>query len=64
MNETSATVAMATANASSQAISKLVLSVANVGVVSSGQSNVGRYRNNHTSTSTCPLILPLIDINY
>nr|XP_040052895.1 AP-3 complex subunit beta-1 isoform X2 [Gasterosteus aculeatus aculeatus] len=37
MNETSATVAMATANASSQAVKQRVLSVANVGEVPSGQ---------------------------
>ncbi|KAF7645468.1 hypothetical protein LDENG_00203980 [Lucifuga dentata] len=42
MNETLATIAMATQNASSQAISKQVLSVANVGVLSSSQSNVYR----------------------
>uniref|UniRef100_A0A671V1A9 AP-3 complex subunit beta n=1 Tax=Sparus aurata TaxID=8175 RepID=A0A671V1A9_SPAAU len=40
MNETSATITMATANTSSQAIGKQVLSVANVGVVSSSQNNV------------------------
>jgi len=42
MNETSATIAMATANASSQDISKQVLSVANVGVVPSSQNNFHR----------------------
>ncbi|TKS84899.1 AP-3 complex subunit beta-1 [Collichthys lucidus] len=42
MNETSATITMATANASRQAISKQVLSVANVGVVTSSQNDVHR----------------------
>lgn len=42
MNETSATVAMATADPSRQAVSKQVLSVANVGAVSSSQNNVHR----------------------
>lgn len=42
MNETSATVAMATANPSRQAVSKQVLSVANVGGVSSSQNNLHR----------------------
>uniref|UniRef100_A0A669ET44 AP-3 complex subunit beta n=1 Tax=Oreochromis niloticus TaxID=8128 RepID=A0A669ET44_ORENI len=39
MNETSATITMATANASRQAINKQVLSVANVGEVPSSQNN-------------------------
>lgn len=43
MNETSATITMATANTSSQAIAKQVLSVANVGVVSLSQNNVHRW---------------------
>lgn len=43
MNETSATVTMATANTSSQAISKQVLSVANVGVVSSSPNDLHRW---------------------
>lgn len=42
MNETSATITMATENTSSQAISKQVLSVANVGAVSSSQNNLHR----------------------
>ncbi|TWW66294.1 AP-3 complex subunit beta-1 [Takifugu flavidus] len=42
MNETSATVTMATANTSSQAIRKQVLAVANVGVVPCSQSNIHR----------------------
>ncbi|XP_028272983.1 AP-3 complex subunit beta-1 isoform X2 [Parambassis ranga] len=56
MNETSATVAMATANTSSQAISKQVLSVANVGVVSSGQSNVGRFAGRTVSSGAVVLV--------
>ncbi len=42
MNETSTTIAMATENTSSQTISKQVLSVANVGMISSGQNSVQR----------------------
>lgn len=42
MNETSATITMATANASRQAINKQVLSVANVGEVPSSQNNFSR----------------------
>uniref|UniRef100_A0AAQ4PMP4 AP-3 complex subunit beta n=1 Tax=Gasterosteus aculeatus aculeatus TaxID=481459 RepID=A0AAQ4PMP4_GASAC len=42
MNETSATVAMATANASSQAVKQRVLSVANVGEVPSGAPSISR----------------------
>lgn len=43
MNETSATITMATSNTSSQTVSKQVLSVANVGVVSSSQNNFHRW---------------------
>ncbi|XP_062414758.1 LOW QUALITY PROTEIN: AP-3 complex subunit beta-1 [Pungitius pungitius] len=42
MNETSATVTMATASSSSQAVKQRVLSVANVGVVPSGQDGSHR----------------------
>lgn len=42
MNESSATITMATANASRQAINKQVLSVANIGEVPSSQNNFSR----------------------
>ncbi|KAM8873265.1 AP-3 complex subunit beta-1 isoform 3-T3 [Synchiropus picturatus] len=56
MNETSATVTMATANASSQSINKQVLSVANVGVVSSSQ-NMCRFAGRTVSSGALVLIL-------
>ncbi|XP_056259754.1 AP-3 complex subunit beta-1 isoform X1 [Seriola aureovittata] len=56
MNETSQTVTMATANTSSQAISKQVLSVANVGVVSSGQSNFHRFAGRTVSSGALVLV--------
>ncbi|XP_070706572.1 AP-3 complex subunit beta-1 isoform X2 [Pempheris klunzingeri] len=56
MNETSATVTMATANTSSQAISKQVLSVANVGVVSSSQSNFHRFAGRTVSSGAVVLV--------
>ncbi|KAM3600313.1 uncharacterized protein V6R79_021416 [Siganus canaliculatus] len=56
MNESSATITMATANASSQAISKQVLSVANVGVVSSGQSDVHRFAGRAVSSGALVLV--------
>ncbi|XP_041815818.1 AP-3 complex subunit beta-1 [Chelmon rostratus] len=56
MNETSATVTMATANTSSQAISKQVLSVANVGVVSSGQNKLHRFAGRTVSSGALVLV--------
>ncbi|XP_041826100.1 AP-3 complex subunit beta-1 isoform X2 [Melanotaenia boesemani] len=56
MNETSATVTMATANASSQAINKQILSVANVGVVSSSQSNFHRFAGQTVSSGALVLV--------
>ncbi|XP_022624535.1 AP-3 complex subunit beta-1 isoform X2 [Seriola dumerili] len=56
MNETSQTVTMATANTSSQAISKQVLSVANVGVVSSGQNNFHRFAGRTVSSGALVLV--------
>nr|XP_046230314.1 AP-3 complex subunit beta-1 [Scatophagus argus] len=56
MNETSATITMATANTSSQAISKQVLSVANVGVVSPGQSNFHRFAGRTVSSGALVLV--------
>ncbi|KAG7238620.1 hypothetical protein INR49_030694 [Caranx melampygus] len=53
MNETSQTVTMATANTSSQAINKQVLSVANVGVVSSSQSSFHRPKRATTGGLCC-----------
>uniref|UniRef100_A0A4W6DCQ3 Adaptor related protein complex 3 subunit beta 1 n=1 Tax=Lates calcarifer TaxID=8187 RepID=A0A4W6DCQ3_LATCA len=56
MNETSGTITMATANASSQAISKQVLSVANVGVVSSSQNNFHRFAGQTVSSGALVLV--------
>ncbi|XP_071322061.1 AP-3 complex subunit beta-1 isoform X1 [Trachinotus anak] len=56
MNETSQTITMATANASSQAISKQVLSVANVGVVSSSQNNFHRFAGRTVSSGALVLV--------
>uniref|UniRef100_A0A3Q1FAB1 AP-3 complex subunit beta n=1 Tax=Acanthochromis polyacanthus TaxID=80966 RepID=A0A3Q1FAB1_9TELE len=56
MNETSATITMETANASSQAISKQVLSVANVGVVPSSQNNVSRFAGRTVSSGALVLV--------
>lgn len=56
MNETSATITMATANCSSQAISKQVLSVANVGVVSSTQNNLHRFAGRTVSSGALVLV--------
>ncbi|XP_047426105.1 AP-3 complex subunit beta-1 isoform X2 [Mugil cephalus] len=56
MNETSATVTVATANASSQAIRKQVLSVANVGVVTSSQNSVNRFAGRTVSSGALVLV--------
>lgn len=56
MNETSATITMATANTSSQAISKQVLSVANVGEVSSSQNNLHRFAGRTVSSGALVLV--------
>ncbi|CAJ1070452.1 AP-3 complex subunit beta-1 isoform X2 [Xyrichtys novacula] len=56
MNETSATISMATANTSSQAINKHVLSVANVGVVSSSQSDFHRFAGRTISSGALVLV--------
>ncbi|XP_069020977.1 AP-3 complex subunit beta-1 isoform X1 [Embiotoca jacksoni] len=56
MNETSATITMATANASSQAISKQVLSMANVGEISSGQNNLNRFAGRTVSSGALVLV--------
>ncbi|XP_060917414.1 AP-3 complex subunit beta-1 isoform X2 [Labrus mixtus] len=56
MNETSATIAMATANSSSQAINKHVLSVANVGQVSSSQNNFHRFAGRTVSSGALVLV--------
>ncbi|XP_056288473.1 AP-3 complex subunit beta-1 isoform X2 [Pseudoliparis swirei] len=56
MNETSATVTMATANTSSQAISKQVLSVANVGVVSSSPNDLHRFAGRTVSSGALVLV--------
>ncbi|XP_068608653.1 AP-3 complex subunit beta-1 [Brachionichthys hirsutus] len=56
MNETSATIAMATANISSHTVSKQVLSVANVGVVSSNQNNSHRFAGRTVSSGALVLV--------
>ncbi|XP_038148441.1 AP-3 complex subunit beta-1 isoform X2 [Cyprinodon tularosa] len=56
MNETSATITMATANTSNQNISKQVLSVANVGVVSSSQNNLQRFAGRTVSSGALVLV--------
>ncbi|XP_027881205.1 AP-3 complex subunit beta-1 isoform X2 [Xiphophorus couchianus] len=56
MNETSAIIAMATANTSKQNISKQVLSVANVGVVSSDQNNLQRFAGRTVSSGALVLV--------
>lgn len=55
MNETSATVAMAAANTSRHAVSKQVLSVANVGAVSSSR-NVHRFAGKTVSSGALVLV--------
>lgn len=54
MNETSATIA--SANESIQTVNKQVLSVANVGVVSSSQSNVSRFAGQTVSSGALVLV--------
>ncbi|KAL6096550.1 ap3b1 [Pungitius sinensis] len=56
MNETSATVTMATANSSSQAVKQRVLSVANVGVVPSGQDGSHRFAGRTVSSGALVLV--------
>ncbi|XP_054612402.1 AP-3 complex subunit beta-1 isoform X2 [Dunckerocampus dactyliophorus] len=56
MNETSATVAMATSNTSSQAITKRVLSVANVGVVASSEGRLHRFAGQTVSSQVLVLV--------
>uniref|UniRef100_A0A8C9YIP6 AP-3 complex subunit beta n=1 Tax=Sander lucioperca TaxID=283035 RepID=A0A8C9YIP6_SANLU len=56
MNETSATITMATANTSSQAISKQVLCAANVGVVSSSANNFHRFAGRTVSSRALVLV--------
>uniref|UniRef100_A0A669DXB2 AP-3 complex subunit beta n=1 Tax=Oreochromis niloticus TaxID=8128 RepID=A0A669DXB2_ORENI len=56
MNETSATITMATANASRQAINKQVLSVANVGEVPSSQNNFSRFGGRTVSSRALVLL--------
>nr|XP_057920069.1 AP-3 complex subunit beta-1 isoform X1 [Doryrhamphus excisus] len=56
MNETSATIAMATSNISSQAVTKRVLSVANVGVVVSSESHLYRFVGRTVSSQVLVLV--------
>uniref|UniRef100_A0AAR2KFV6 AP-3 complex subunit beta n=1 Tax=Pygocentrus nattereri TaxID=42514 RepID=A0AAR2KFV6_PYGNA len=56
MNESSATITMAPETVSSQPVSKKVVSVANVGVVPSGQDNVHRFAAKLVSSGTLVLV--------
>ncbi|KAL6470822.1 hypothetical protein MHYP_G00219410 [Metynnis hypsauchen] len=56
MNESSATVTMAPETVSSQPVSKKVVSVANVGVVPSGQDNVHRFAAKLVSSGSLVLV--------
>ncbi|KAM9735454.1 AP-3 complex subunit beta-1 isoform 1-T1 [Menidia menidia] len=56
MNETSATITMATANASSQAVIKQVQSVANVGVVPCSQTGLHRFAGQTVSSGALVLV--------
>ncbi|KAF3849277.1 hypothetical protein F7725_015774 [Dissostichus mawsoni] len=56
MNETSATITMATANTSRLAISKQVLSVCNVGEVPSSQNSVHRFAGRTVSSGALVLV--------
>ncbi|CAG5867695.1 unnamed protein product [Menidia menidia] len=56
MNETSATITMATANASSQAVTKQVQSVANVGVVPCSQNGLHRFAGQTVSSGALVLV--------
>ncbi|XP_030598702.1 AP-3 complex subunit beta-1 isoform X2 [Archocentrus centrarchus] len=61
MNETAATITMATANTSRQAINKQVLSVANVGEVPSNQNNFSRFAGRTVSSGA--LVLVSLELN-
>ncbi|KAM9307033.1 AP-3 complex subunit beta-1 [Pholidichthys leucotaenia] len=56
MNETSATITMATTEANRQAINKHVLSVANVGEVSSSQNSLNRFAGQTVSSGALVLV--------
>uniref|UniRef100_A0A667X7E6 AP-3 complex subunit beta n=1 Tax=Myripristis murdjan TaxID=586833 RepID=A0A667X7E6_9TELE len=56
MNETSATITLAAENSSSQSLSKQVLSVANVGVVSSSENNIHRFAGRTVSSGALVLV--------
>lgn len=56
MNETTATITMATANTSSLAVNSEILSVANVGVVSSSQSDTHRFAGKAVSSGALVLV--------
>ncbi|XP_061553762.1 AP-3 complex subunit beta-1 isoform X1 [Phycodurus eques] len=60
MNETSATIAMATAHVSSQAVARRVLSVANVGSVASSETRLHRFAGRTVSSQV--LVLLLVDV--
>lgn len=56
MNESSATIAMASENASSQSIHRKVVSVANLGVVSSSQDTIHRFAGKTVSSDSLVLV--------
>uniref|UniRef100_A0A4W5MIB0 AP-3 complex subunit beta n=1 Tax=Hucho hucho TaxID=62062 RepID=A0A4W5MIB0_9TELE len=56
MNESSATITMAAANTTSQPISRQVATVANLGVVPSGQDNIHRFAGKTASTGAVVLV--------
>nr|XP_055036176.1 AP-3 complex subunit beta-1 isoform X2 [Misgurnus anguillicaudatus] len=56
MNESSATIAMALENASSQSIHRKVVSVANLGVVSSSQDTIHRFAGKTVSSDSLVLV--------
>ncbi|XP_051906538.1 AP-3 complex subunit beta-1 isoform X2 [Hippocampus zosterae] len=60
MNETSATIAMATTGISNQAVAKRVLSVANVGMVASSESHIHRFAGRTVSSEV--LVLVVLDL--
>ncbi|XP_057674748.1 AP-3 complex subunit beta-1 isoform X2 [Corythoichthys intestinalis] len=60
MNETSATIVMATPDISDQAVAERVLSVANVGAVASSESHVLRFAGRTVSSKV--LVLLLLDL--
>ncbi|XP_073791873.1 AP-3 complex subunit beta-1 isoform X4 [Danio rerio] len=56
MNESSATITMSPENISSQSVSRKVVSVANLGVISSTQENIHRFAGKTVSSSSLVLV--------